>query len=127
MTTAASLPPPRRPSPSLQAALDLRGPARTDTTCSSSARTPRPAASTSGTSLSGSFSLVLLGTFPTPSGIIIDGRGGNDVIAVDAAVTVPVQLSGGAGNDLLIGGAGDDLILEERATTCWSAAPDATR
>ena len=61
--------------------------------------------------LSGSFSLVLLGNFPTPSGITIDARGGNDVIAVDAAVTVPVQLSGGAGNDLLIGGAGDDLIL----------------
>jgi Ca2+-binding RTX toxin-like protein len=61
--------------------------------------------------LSGSFKLVLLGNFPTPSGITIDGRGGNDVIAVDDAVTVPVQLLGGAGNDLLIGGAGNDLLL----------------
>ncbi|MCA9125996.1 MAG: DNRLRE domain-containing protein, partial [Planctomycetales bacterium] len=42
--------------------------------------------------------------------ILFEGGSGNDTVTIDPSVTVPVSLSGGAGNDVLIGGSGNDLI-----------------
>jgi len=39
------------------------------------------------------------------------GSAGNDVVLVDSAVTTPVWVFGGEGNDIIVGGSGDDLIV----------------
>ena len=44
------------------------------------------------------------------NGIVLDGKGGKDVIEVVSSPTVPVTLVGGAGKDTLIGGDGDLII-----------------
>ncbi|MFI5378242.1 MAG: C2 family cysteine protease [Tepidisphaerales bacterium] len=44
------------------------------------------------------------------AGIVVHGNGGNDYIAMDASINIPVTLYGGAGNDTLIGGSGDDVL-----------------
>jgi hypothetical protein len=44
------------------------------------------------------------------SSVVVNGRGGNDAIAADDSVTVPLVLHGGAGNDLLAGGHADDRL-----------------
>jgi Ca2+-binding RTX toxin-like protein len=49
--------------------------------------------------------------FANVSKIVADGGAGNDTITVDAAVTVPVELRGGDGNDTLQGGNGAALLL----------------
>jgi len=43
--------------------------------------------------------------------IFFDGGAGDDVLAVDANVTLPVFAVGGAGNDALNGGAGADVLV----------------
>lgn len=43
--------------------------------------------------------------------IVVYGSTGNDVVLVDSAVTTPVWVFGGAGNDIIIGGSGDDVIV----------------
>ncbi|MEQ1825436.1 MAG: LamG-like jellyroll fold domain-containing protein, partial [Pirellula sp.] len=43
--------------------------------------------------------------------IFFSGGSGNDTVTVDASVTVPVTLKGGAGNDVLIGGSADDVLI----------------
>lgn len=53
----------------------------------------------------------VLGTFADVDGtVIIQGLGGNDLIAVNPRVTRSVWLDGGAGNDRIIGGRGNDYI-----------------
>jgi hypothetical protein len=47
------------------------------------------------------------------SQLVVNGRGGNDVIAADGSVAVPLVLHGGGGNDALTGGAGDDRLYGE--------------
>jgi uncharacterized delta-60 repeat protein len=42
--------------------------------------------------------------------ITVSGRGGDDDLSADAALTLPVSLLGGAGNDVLAGGGGDDTL-----------------
>ena len=42
--------------------------------------------------------------------IVVDGSYGNDSLLADNTVTVPMQIKGGAGNDLISGGMGDDEI-----------------
>ncbi len=49
-------------------------------------------------------------TFKGVERIFFSGGSGNDKITVDASVTVPVQMFGGAGNDILIGGSGPDVL-----------------
>ncbi len=46
------------------------------------------------------------------SSIFIDGGKGNDTITVDPKVTVPLQITGGLGNDTIIGGSGNDTIID---------------
>lgn len=57
------------------------------------------------------------------SRVIVDGRGGDDVLAIDPSVTVPALARGGHGNDILVGGgiatilvggAGDDVVAFPR-------------
>ena len=43
-------------------------------------------------------------------GIVLDGKGGKDVIQVTSSPTVPVTLVGGAGKDSLLGSDGDLVI-----------------
>ena len=45
-----------------------------------------------------------------PAGIRIDGRAGNDTIVVGAAVTLPVEIHGDKGNDVITGSSGNDTI-----------------
>ena len=42
--------------------------------------------------------------------LLVDGRGGNDVITLDPTVTAGAVLKGGAGNDSITGGSGDDRL-----------------
>ncbi len=44
------------------------------------------------------------------SRIIVNGSAGADAIIVDPAVTIPVSLYGGSGDDILVGGAGNDTL-----------------
>jgi hypothetical protein len=44
------------------------------------------------------------------SGVVINGRGGADVIQADDTVRLPLTLSGGSGNDTVRGGAGADRL-----------------
>jgi Ca2+-binding RTX toxin-like protein len=50
------------------------------------------------------------------SGVRIDAGNGNDRVAIDPSVTLPVEIHGGAGDDSLIGGSGDDLLFGEDGT-----------
>jgi Ca2+-binding RTX toxin-like protein len=43
--------------------------------------------------------------------IKVDAKGGDDVVTVDAAVTLAAHLIGGNGNDLLTGGGGKDKLI----------------
>ena len=45
-----------------------------------------------------------------PAGIRIDGDRGNDTITVGTGVTLPVEIRGDKGNDLVTGGSGNDSI-----------------
>src|SRR5439155_22406691 len=42
--------------------------------------------------------------------VIVNTGGGNDKVTVSSAVTQPVTLRGGTGNDSLVGGGGDDWL-----------------
>ena len=53
----------------------------------------------------GSFALA-----QAPAGIRIDGGKGNDTITVGAGITLPVEIRGDKGNDVITGGSGADLI-----------------
>lgn len=44
------------------------------------------------------------------SGFTINSDGGDDQVRVARAVTIPLTLHGGGGNDLLIGGSGNDRL-----------------
>ncbi len=44
------------------------------------------------------------------SGIVIDARGGNDLVLADASVKVPVTVYGGEGDDQIRGGGGGDVL-----------------
>jgi hypothetical protein len=46
-------------------------------------------------------------------GIVIDGRGANDLILISDQVHTDAEIYGGAGNDLISGGSGDDRIFGE--------------
>src|SRR4051812_29559421 len=39
--------------------------------------------------------------------IVIDAVGGNDIVKVSDAITVPANINGGSGNDSIKGGGGD--------------------
>jgi PAP2 superfamily/RTX calcium-binding nonapeptide repeat (4 copies) len=55
-----------------------------------------------------------LGQFdPAVAGIVMDGRGDNDLIQVSQQIDTDAELYGGAGNDLIFGGSGDDRIFGE--------------
>ena len=57
---------------------------------------------------------VQLGQFAVPvTGIVMDARGGNDLILLGPNVDVNAELYGGAGDDLITGGGGDDRISGE--------------
>ena len=59
------------------------------------------------------------------STLVVNGHGGNDTIAADASVRVPLVLHGGAGNDALTGGAADDRLYgESGADTLAGGAGD---
>ena len=49
--------------------------------------------------------------FGTFSSVDVQGRDGVDELRAASALTMPVTLDGGAGNDTLIGGSGDDVLL----------------
>jgi ELWxxDGT repeat protein len=53
----------------------------------------------------------VLGTFQPTGRIIAFGQAGNDQIGVCSAITLPSELHGGAGNDLLVGGGGDNILV----------------
>lgn len=46
--------------------------------------------------------------------IVIDAKGGHDVVRVNPNVTVGLEIDGGSGNDRIIGGSGNDTILGGR-------------
>jgi Ca2+-binding RTX toxin-like protein len=43
--------------------------------------------------------------------IVVLGRGGNDSVVINPAVTIPLFFSGGAGDDSALAGGGDDVLL----------------
>ena len=43
--------------------------------------------------------------------VAVNGIGGNDTITIDANLTIPMIIGGGAGNDMITGGGGDDTIV----------------
>jgi hypothetical protein len=61
----------------------------------------------------GTWSTVVAGTFTS---IQIRGNRGNDLIQVDPAITLPVSIWGGLGDDTLVGGAGDDSLFGQAGT-----------
>jgi len=52
-----------------------------------------------------------LGTFSPTGHLLAYGQAGNDLIMVDAAITLPAWLFGGDGDDVLKGGSGRDLLI----------------
>jgi uncharacterized delta-60 repeat protein len=60
------------------------------------------------------------------SGIVIDVLGGNDQVAVGSEITIPVEMLGGTGQDVLLGGSGDDRIVggEDADITYGGAGAD---
>jgi ELWxxDGT repeat protein len=52
-----------------------------------------------------------LGSFKPTGRIIAFGQAGNDQIAVSSSITLPSELHGGAGDDLLVGGGGDNILV----------------
>jgi Ca2+-binding RTX toxin-like protein len=48
---------------------------------------------------------------PSIAGFEVNAGGGNDSVTVAQAVSIPVTLRGGAGNDTLVGGSGPDKLL----------------
>jgi hypothetical protein len=50
------------------------------------------------------------GTFTAGGVIYADGRGGDDSIVIDDAISTTALLTGGAGNDFLRGGSGNDVL-----------------
>ena len=53
----------------------------------------------------------ITGPFTGVRAYTIGTGGGNDVVVVDASITVNGRLDGGSGNDTLIGGSGDNVLL----------------
>ena len=47
------------------------------------------------------------------TGIVVDARGGNDLILLAPQIDTDAEIHGGAGNDLIQGGRGDDRIFGE--------------
>ena len=56
----------------------------------------------------GSFDVALI------AAIVIDARGGNDVVRVGDSTSISASVHGGDGNDRLFGGAADDLLFGDR-------------
>jgi Ca2+-binding RTX toxin-like protein len=57
---------------------------------------------------------VQLGSFDASvAGIVVDARGGDDLILLAPGVDADAELYGGAGNDIISGGSGDDRIFGE--------------
>lgn len=55
-----------------------------------------------------------LGQFTVPfTGIVVDGRGGDDLIWISPLIDTDAEIYGGAGNDLISAGSGDDRIFGE--------------
>jgi subtilisin family serine protease len=54
---------------------------------------------------------ISMGTYAPTGSIIVDGRGGNDSITIDASVSLPGILYGGSGNDTLAGGKGPAILI----------------
>src|SRR5262245_36656138 len=55
-----------------------------------------------------------LGTFDAGvTRIVVDARGGNDLILLAPQIGTAAELHGGSGNDLIVGGSGDDRIFGE--------------
>jgi hypothetical protein len=53
------------------------------------------------------------GRFGPVKRIVVNAGEGNDTVLVSPAVTLPVRINGGGGNDVLRGGAGPDLVMGE--------------
>src|SRR5262249_25220887 len=53
----------------------------------------------------------LVGTFKPTGRIIAFGQAGNDQIRVCSAISLPSELHGGGGDDLLVGGGGDNILV----------------
>jgi Ca2+-binding RTX toxin-like protein len=53
---------------------------------------------------------------PSIAGFEVNAGGGTDRVHVSRAVTVPVTMRGGAGDDILIGGSGSDKLVGGRGT-----------
>ncbi|MFV2069249.1 MAG: beta strand repeat-containing protein, partial [Pirellulales bacterium] len=64
----------------------------------------------SGVGLELTFNGVALATFRSIDKIVAEGGDGDDTIEVSAAVTLPTEIRGGAGNDVLTGGGGNDIL-----------------
>ena len=54
-----------------------------------------------------------LGQFGTVAGIVVDGRGANDLIRIGISIHTDSELYGGAGDDVINGGSGNDRISGE--------------
>jgi hypothetical protein len=53
-----------------------------------------------------------LGAFPlTVTSIVVDARGGNDLVLVSHRVSIVAEIYSGSGNDRLIGGLGDNVLV----------------
>ena len=57
------------------------------------------------------FGDVLQGTYAPTGRIIINAGDGNDFVRIDHEIKLPVEIYGGAGNDMLLGGGGDDILV----------------
>lgn len=51
------------------------------------------------------------GHFTVAGALFIHGDAGDDTLSVASTATVPAQLDGGPGNDVLLGGGGNDILL----------------
>jgi Ca2+-binding RTX toxin-like protein len=59
--------------------------------------------------------------------IMVNAKGGDDAVTIDAAVTLRAQVIGGAGNDSLTGGSGDDLLIDVEGTNQLTGGAGADR
>ena len=65
-----------------------------------------------------------LGPFEPTAGIVVFGLSGDDTISVDPDITLPLEIFGGPGNDVLVGGGGPNALYGQAGNDELTGGPD---